>query len=457
MLPRKRAGRTGVPRLPDRAFPLRSWQVFCLARRIYTWFFQRAASPFLPADATQRASVFGRRSKTARQELGRALRPFFFSKPAIRDFRPEVRPIESENRHKVLRRALFICLFLSALVILNYLAKTKPSTVIAAFARLNPLLLLLTVAAVLGSWALEGLRVYLIADILEERLSLWRLVRINIATAFSGNVVPMASMAAPPTQVFLLHREGVAVGKATAIVAVRTAASTLFFTISAPILFLGFGRSFVHSLTTNIAVSALIELVLIVSSAVALITLGILLRPELGARLTNAAFALRPVRRILGAQSGPIAERVARESREFHQSLTSLFQKPRDTVMIALLTVLYWGLYFSIGPMLLLGVGFHLTVRGTVKLIVFLFLAYFLLSYLPIPTGSGVSELSFGSILLFFGIPDPFRTVILVVWSFLCVQIYTLLGGIFFLGSLRRHKQPPPEAVIAADSPPEKD
>jgi uncharacterized membrane protein YbhN (UPF0104 family) len=75
-------------------------------------------------------------------------------------------------------------------------------------------------------------------------------------------------------------------------------------------------------------------------------------------------------------------------------------------------------------------------------LVVFLFLTYFLISYLPIPTGSGVSELGFGSILAFFGLPDPIRTVILVVWSFLCVQIYTILGGAFFLGALRKRKRP---------------
>lgn len=353
-----------------------------------------------------------------------------------------------EKRHRFLRRALLACLFLSALVISSYLSQAKPARIIPALARFNPLFLLLGLATVLISWVIEGLRVYLIADALDERISLWRLIRINIATSFSGNVVPMASMAAPPTQVFLLHREGISVGKATAIVAVRTASSTLFYTISAPILFLGFGHTFVRSLTRNLAVSATIQLVLIISSIVALTTLAILFRPELGARLTNAAFSLRFIRRLLGTRSERIAERAAQETRKFHESMVNLFRSRRDAILVALLTLAYWALYFSVAPLLLLGVGFPLGIRGTAKLMIFLFLTYFLLSYLPIPTGSGVSELSFGSILLFFGIPDPFRTVILVVWSFLCVQIYTLLGGAFFLGSLRKRKNapdPPPE------------
>lgn len=322
----------------------------------------------------------------------------------------------------------------------SYLARTKPGAIVAALARFNPVFLLLGISTVLASWVVEGLRVYLIADALGERVAVWRQIRINIATAFSGNVVPMASMAAPPTQVFLLHQEGIPIGKATAVVAVRTAASTLFFTASAPVLFLVFGQSFVRGLTTNLALSALIQMVLIASSLVALTTLTILIRPELGVRLTNAAFSLRLVRRILGSRGEQIAERVARESREFHTSMDNLFRSKHDAVLIALLTLAYWGLYFSVAPLLLLGVGVPLTVHGTIKLMVFLFLMYFLLSYLPIPTGSGVSELSFGSILHFFAIPDPIRTVILVVWSFLCVQIYTVLGGAFFLGSLRKRK-----------------
>lgn len=324
---------------------------------------------------------------------------------------------------------------------MSYLSQAQPAKLLAALERFNPLFLFLGLATVLLSWAVEGLRVYLIADILQERVSLWCLIRINIATAFSGNVVPMASMAAPPTQVFLLHREGIPLGKATAIVAVRTAASTLFFTTSAPVLFLGFGHTFVHGLTRNLAVSAVIQLVLIASSIVALTTLVILIRPDLGVRLTNAAFSLRPVRRLLGARSAQVAERVARETQDFHSSMDNLFRNRRSAALIAALTLAYWALYFSVAPLLLLSVGFPLGLRGTAKLMIFLFLTYFLLSYLPVPTGSGVSELSFGSILIFFGIPDPIRTVILLVWSFLCVQIYTLLGGAFFLGSLRKRKK----------------
>ena len=339
------------------------------------------------------------------------------------------------------------------LVLTSYLARANPARIVAALTRLNPVFLLLGFGTVITSWILEGFRVYLIAGALDERISVWRLIRINIATSFSGNVVPMASMAAPTTQVFLLHREGVPVGKATAIVAVRTAASTLFFTTSAPVLFLGFGRAFVRGLTTNLALSTLIELVLILSSIVALVTLAILIRPELGARLTNAAFSLRLIRRLLGPRGDRVAERVARETGEFHASMTTLFRNRRDAAFIALLTLIYWCVYFSVAPLLLLGVGVRLTLPGTLNLVVFLFLAYFLLSYLPIPTGSGVSELSFGSILLFFGIPDPIRTVILVVWSFLCVQIYTLLGGLFFLGALRKRKGHPVPVEPAVKEP----
>ena len=344
-------------------------------------------------------------------------------------------PIE---RHRFLQRAFLGCLFLSAVILSACLVHADPAAVFAAMARFNPFFLLLGLTTVLGSWIVEGLRVHLIARALEERVPVWRLIRINIATSFSGNVVPIASMAAPPTQVFLLHREGIPLGKATAIVAIRTAASTLFFTTSAPLLLLSFGPGFVRGLIPNVALSTLLQVVLLASAMVALLTLAILIRPELGARLTNAAFSLHFVRRLLGARGDQVAERVAREARDFHESMASLFRSPGHAAVIAALTVVYWALYFSVAPLLLLGVGLRLELTGALKMMALLFLAYFLLSYLPIPSGSGVSELSFGSILLFFGIPDPIRTVILVVWSFLCVQIYTVLGGAFCLGALRR-------------------
>ena len=348
----------------------------------------------------------------------------------------------SIDRHKLLQRAFFGCLFFSAVILSACLVQAKPSAVFAAMARFNLIFLLLALTTVLLSWITEGLRVYLIATALEEKVPLWPLIRINIATAFSGNVVPIASMAAPPTQVFLLHREGVPLGKATAIVAIRTAASTLFFTTCAPLLLLSFGTRLVRQLIPNLAISLALQTVLLASTTVALLTLAILIRPELGARLTNAAFSLRFVRRLLGTRSEQIVERVAREAQEFHESMACLFRRPGYAAVITFLTLVYWALYFSVAPLLLLGVGFRLHFTGALRMMALLFLVYFLLSYLPIPTGSGVSELSFGSLLLFFGIPDPIRTVILVVWSFLCVQIYTVLGGAFFLGSLRRRARP---------------
>lgn len=347
-----------------------------------------------------------------------------------------------EKRNRFLRRAFFVCLFLSGAVIAGYLAHTKPAKIVAALARINPVFFLLAVLTVIASWVVEGIRVFLIADALDERISIWHLIRINMATAFSGNVVPMASMAAPPTQVFLLHREGIPVGKATAIVAIRTAASTLFFTISAPILFLGFGPSLVRGITKNPAISAMIQLVLIVSSVVALTTLCILFRPELGVKLTNGALSLRFIQKLLGSRSDQIRDRVAKESQAFHESMATLFSRRRDAILVACLTLLYWGLYFSLAPLLLLGAGVTMSFYGIVKLVVSLFFAYFIVSYLPIPSGSGVSEIGFGSILALLGLPDPtVRTVILLVWSFLGVQIYTLLGGAFFLGSLRKRKK----------------
>ncbi|NLG84245.1 MAG: flippase-like domain-containing protein [Firmicutes bacterium] len=350
--------------------------------------------------------------------------------------------MESIERHRFLQRAFLGCLFLSTVIVSAYLVQANPGAVFAAMTRFNPFFLLLGLATVFASWIVEGLRVHLIALALEERVPVWPLIRINIATSFSGNVVPFASMTAPPTQVFLLHREGIPLGKATAIVAIRTAASTLFFTTCAPLLLFSFGTRVVRQLIPNLALSALLQVILFASAVAALLTLAILIRPELGARLTNAAFSLRFVRRLLGTRSEQVVERVAREAREFHASMTGLFRSPGYAAVIALLTVVYWVLYFSVAPLLLLGVGFGLQFTGALKMIALLFLTYFLLSYLPIPTGSGVSELSFGSILLFFGIPDPIRTVILVVWSFLCVQIYTLLGGAFFLGALRRRTRP---------------
>ena len=116
----------------------------------------------------------------------------------------------------------------------------------------KPKMIFFLFGLVLRSWLVEGTRVKLIAGTLGEKISLLDILRINLVGFFTGNITPFTS-GSVPAQVYLLHRKGVSVGKATAIVTSRIVFSSLIFiTGGSTLLFL-----FRHRLLKELGISYL--------------------------------------------------------------------------------------------------------------------------------------------------------------------------------------------------------
>lgn len=280
------------------------------------------------------------------------------------------------------------------------------------------------------SWFLEGLRVKLITAILEENIPLKDILRINLAALFSGNITPFTS-GSLPTQVYLLHQKGLSVGKASAVVTIRITFSNLFFAIGGPAILFFFRYQILNELGLS-HLSGVIHYILFLALIFSAFLIFFLWRPAKGEILVKKFFRLKPVERLLGFRTEVYCQRVIAELEEFHSCLTVLFRKKFLPVLgVICLTFLYWVVFFSIAPVVMTGFGVYIGDK-IARLIMLQFIILFLLSFIPIPGGSGLAELGLYSIFSIY-LPKHLLAISVVIWRFLSYHLNTLIGGFFFL------------------------
>lgn len=291
--------------------------------------------------------------------------------------------------------------------------------------------------ALIVSWLVEVVRLRLIASGLGEQVSFQRMLGINLATSFTGNVTPFNS-GGVPTQIYLLCQNGIQPGKASAIVTIRVITTTLLFTVFSPILLIFYYTKvpfgLLHRVTTvAIPLSCLVSIFLIV----------FIIKPKSTEHLGN--FFIKCLRFTkFGPKLEPWFNKLLGELAVFHQSIKT-FRNGLNFYLVLFCTFLYWAIFFAIAPLLMYAFGFNAT-EVFIESILFQFILVFILAYLPIPGGSGIMELGLYSVFVF--IPIQVRAIFILVWRFLSYHLSTLVGGIVLLRIINR---PPAHPAVFPD------
>lgn len=275
---------------------------------------------------------------------------------------------------------------------------------------------------VVGFWLVEALRIWLILRILGERFSVWRVFQVNMGAAFLSAVTPLGA-GGPPAQAYFLSQEGVGPAKSALVVTLRLLFTILFFTIVTPVVLIFYQAS--------VPLSPLVRLLVLVTIAALIIVFAVffylLWRPPAVRRtIKTAVMVLRWLR--LTRQAGTWPERISRGTADMRDALSlGLGRGLFPLFGVFLLTAAYWALYFSVAPLLLAGFGFPVPyLRALVRLVVL----YFLMSYVPLPGGSGVAELGLAS--LFAGlVPAGILPVLVAWWRFFTYYLTALAGWLF--------------------------
>ncbi|MCR4419770.1 MAG: lysylphosphatidylglycerol synthase transmembrane domain-containing protein [Clostridia bacterium] len=278
----------------------------------------------------------------------------------------------------------------------------------------------LALGLVLIIWLVEGLRTKTILEITGSRIGFWAAFQVQLASNFAASVTPLAS-GGPPVEAYLLWRQNVPLDRSLAMVSVRLLLTFGFFLVTVPLLLIfGWG---VLQLSWPLLVAA------VAAVAVMSVSFGLFFyfvyRPPLVEKMAYRVLLWLPARRFrVDARS--LAEGVEKEVTKFGRTLSLLVRSGmRKLVLLTVYTVAIWLLFFSVAPVLLLGMGYPVPwAAATIRQV----LLYFLFCYVPLPGASGVAEVGYASLFASL-VPAPVLAGFVATWRLLTYYAGIIAGG----------------------------
>ncbi|HEX3047093.1 MAG TPA: lysylphosphatidylglycerol synthase transmembrane domain-containing protein, partial [Bacillota bacterium] len=299
----------------------------------------------------------------------------------------------------------------------------------------------------LAVWLAKSGRMYLIGNGMGAKIKLRRYFQIYMATCFISHVTPFNS-GGTPLQIYLLHRQGIPVGKASAITAVDLGINTIIFFLLGSIAIIQRISGVVFPHWLSVPVNGGIWLASGIAGILPAMLIGIFLVAILlffwnRSRIKKTG---RPLTRFLTKLPGWftwISQRInnfiqkkgwsqkfRREYSVFKEGWRSLAnQNPGRLIWAVFLTAIYWFFYLSLAPLVMVALGKSVSFISLMGEQLFFNLVQI---FIPTPGGSGGSELIMSY--LFRGIAGEAR----IGWFVLLWKIYTffstlIIGGYFFI------------------------
>ncbi|NLM37898.1 MAG: flippase-like domain-containing protein [Firmicutes bacterium] len=330
----------------------------------------------------------------------------------------------------LIRKGMAVTFTIGFFTIVGLLYSSTTPATWRSLSMIHPKNICLMLGVVFLSWLVEGWRVKTIAYLLGEQISFLDTLRINLATIFSGNITPLYS-GSVPTQVYLLHQQGISIGKASAIVTIRVTFTSLLVSIGGPFLLFLFRGKLLNEIGLA-GLAGFLNYIIIAALVFAGILLFLLFRPAKGTFLIGKFFRLKPVQKILGPKAETCGQKILSEWEVFRASLSALSTKRIPLLLFVIfLSFCSWLSTLLIAPVVMMALGVN--IHGKVFRILLLeYVIYFLLSFVPIPGGSGVAEIGFFSLFAIY-LPKHLQAISVTIWRLLSYYLNTLVGGVCFL------------------------
>jgi len=247
----------------------------------------------------------------------------------------------------------------------------------------------------LAFWTIWGARVKVLSSSIDPsfNISLWGATKIVIANLFLANITP--SMAGgEPVRIYLLKKEGLHIGGATAATLGERLLDALFLLLCVPFAFFIFGRYIQNQyLQVGLYIAVVIFIIIV------LLFIYAIKKPE---KIKNfliriAHWAQRFSRK--KHHHANIIERISEEVDNFHKSMTFFLTKGKKTFFIAfLITALFWMTGWIIPLLLLLGLGVKPLIIESCAAQVLLVLVAMM------PTTPGSTGISEGGVAALYGV-----------------------------------------------------
>jgi len=330
---------------------------------------------------------------------------------------------------KRLLRGMAISIFIGFVAVLIVFFITTNAETWDSLTSLNNNYLLLAVAVMLFAGLIDALRIKFTVEAVEEKISVLEAAKVYYISNFAGGITPFFS-GTLPTQIYLFNkrlRHNMPLGKATMVATIIPVLKTLVFSIFAPIIFFSFKNTITsYNTFSNILLySAVLFSVLIFVLFVSAVkspqkVISLIHKLQQSPRLSHF-FNKKKVLHL--------SNKIIVEIDEFQQSFILLKRNWIKILMATFFTMIFWGSFFTIAPLILWSIGINFNLAHVLILqIIF----YFILPYLPTPGGSGAAEVGFASLFSFF-VPHYLLGLFVTAWRFIFFYFNLVIGFIILL------------------------
>ncbi len=309
-----------------------------------------------------------------------------------------------------LKRGIQIAILSFTLVSIGLIVFTIDRRTLEILEKFNPFLFIFIVFVWFAYRFADGVGISLLARLLGHKISPFKGFEVVLVGLFLSAVTPF-QISGIPMQIYMLHEEGMDVGKATAVIMARGVAYYLVVIPILPFIFMKL------SLSSNFIVKILLGYLAVTGTTIIILYVLFVRRPDILLKLVPSRWP--KVRAFLFTELKNLQEgiRVLIEAKDAFR-----------TILVVLSYVISILLLASIAPLTLYGLGFE---PEPIKSASALILMYSSLLYTPTPGGVGIAETV--AAVLFSGICPKYAIGIFVI----LIRVFTfyvgaILGGIVF-------------------------
>lgn len=330
---------------------------------------------------------------------------------------------------------LLLSIIISLLTVIAIIYFTVTPEEIDEIKHIDIRYILIMVLMMFGTWFVDTLRVHNLLSIMGEKISFFYLFSSNIASHFIGAITPFQS-GALPALVYYLNKKDIKVNKGIAAVTGRLLYSLLFFG-TVPLLLTIF---FFNRLGLNIYLRIL---AIGVSLFLFLLLLGLwylMDNPNFLERITVKIGYSPVIKKAASKRSrDKWILRIIKEIWEYNKNFKIILSYGvKVTIIQFIYTVIFWFIFFNFATVLMKAMGisidwFNVLARQAIF--------YSILTYNPIPSGSGLVELGYAAIFANI-VPTVSLGIFVGLWRFFSFYMYVIVSGIIFSFTLRHLGRP---------------
>jgi len=324
---------------------------------------------------------------------------------------------------------VFLALSIISAMVLVYLGDYKDKNIWDTLKDMRPGYGLLAGIAIIGYWALNGLKFQILIKGLGADVRFWDSFRAFVANLFLGAVTPFQT-GGGPLQIYILSRAGVPLAIAFSGCLVGAMLTILSLVSSALVIFLFKGDLRLEFGEFMGAIFSVVSLIFLLAMTLFILSL----------------FKMKLFKWIIGKSLNfltrgrtSFTERVMGGLDQYSECMSIYARTQKRTLVAAgLLTLASIALFSLVAPLILAGLN-------CVQVVSRVFLAQFILNFIvyfsPTPGGSGVAEFCAYGIMKLVAGGDDKTAIYVLIWRFFTNFLGVGLGGLIVLTLFRKEKR----------------